>query len=212
MAKKVSIKTVEALMKANNNIPKTVPITYILDDNEIVFNVKTGLSLFEKSNFIDRVVNCVVFDDTYKPELFDSFFNIAVLQFFTDIPVFCEDGNNINMEKTYNLCKTLHVVDKVSDAITNDAYLIGDLYDLCQSAVEFRKAQILAKNPMSDFFSNLNEFLDTIKDKFGDSLDISSIMDIFSKLPTKEDITQAVIQEAREAESEIESTETTEED
>lgn len=197
MAKKVSIKTVEALMKANNNIPKTVPITYILDDNEIVFNVKTGLSLFEKSNFIDRVVNFVVFDDTYKPELFDSFFNIAVLQFFTDIPVFCEDGNNINMEKTYNLCKALHIVDKVSDAITNDAYLIGNLYDLCQSAIEFRKAQILAKNPMSDFFSNLNEFLDTIKDKFGDSLDISSIMDIFSKLPTKDDVTNAVIEQAR---------------
>ena len=205
MAKKVSIKTVETLMKANNNIPKTVPITYKLDDNEIVFNIKTGLSLFEKSNFIDRVVNCVVFDDTYNPELFDPMFNITVLQSFTDVPVFHADGNDMDFEKTYELCKALNIVDKVSDAITNDTYLIADLYDMCQSAIEFHKAQILAKNPMSDFFTNLNEFLDTIKDKFGDSFDVSNIMDIFSKLPTKDDVTNAVIEQART--EEVKSTE-----
>ena len=143
--KKVSTKTVENLMKSkDNNFPKTVPLTFTLDDKDVVFNIKTSLSIAERTTFISRVCNSIFFDNQYHIEYFEPLFDITLLQMFTDIPVF-QDGENLNMDKTIELCKFLKIRNTISSLLTNDIGYILDLHNECKEVIEFKKQQKIAE-------------------------------------------------------------------
>ena len=145
MSKKVSTKTVENLMKLRkDSFPKTVPLTFKLDDKDITFNIKTSLSIAERTTFISRVGNSIFFDEQCHIEYFEPLFDITLLQLFTDIPVF-QDGENLNMDKTIDLCKFLKIRNTISSLLTNDTGYISDLYHECKEVVEFKKQQMIAE-------------------------------------------------------------------
>jgi len=147
MSKKVSTKTMETLLKENTSISEPVQITYTLQDGvEIKFNVKTDLSIEEKSAFIDRVVNSVFMDSTYHVEYFDPLFEITLLQMCTDIPVF-KDGENLDIEKTFSLCKALNIKNQVKNIMNKNHVgvdYIEDLYGDTLLSLNFKKQQVMA--------------------------------------------------------------------
>ena len=172
--KKVSTKTLESLIKEKtDSVPKTVSIKYNLscDAKDIVFNVKTSLSIAERTTFISRVCNSILFDNEYHIEYFEPLFDITLIQMLTDIPVF-QDGENLNMDKTIELCKALDIRSSISSALTNDIGFVLKLHNDCKDVLEFKKQQVIAQtSSVSDevlenvncAIVKFNKVLDSIK-------------------------------------------------
>lgn len=170
MSKKVSTKTMETLLKENTPTSEPVQITYTLKDGvEIKFNVKTDLSIEEKSAFIDRVVNSVLIDSIYHVEYFEPLFDISILQLCTDIPVF-KDGENLDIEKTYLLCKALNIKNQVKDIM--GVNYIEELYEDTLNSLNFKKQQIITQSTslsddivlrINSVLDGINELLDSVK-------------------------------------------------
>lgn len=107
-------------------------------DTSLPVEVKKYLSIDEKTMFINRVVNgCFDSNDEYHPEYSNVVFQITILQMMTNIPVFTkkidllddygtatgEKIDVIDMEKTFNLCRHLNLVERVQD---------NDFRNLCE--------------------------------------------------------------------------------
>jgi len=80
--------------------------------------VKNTLSIDEIEYFIDRVVDsCFDLSGKYLPYMFDVVFEITLLQMTTDIPMFEDESEEIeddkthivDIEKSYELCKAVNI-------------------------------------------------------------------------------------------------------
>lgn len=125
---KITQKSMNALLKVYRNQKTDVTLHMANPENpeEIIMeiSVKNELSIEDKGNFIDRVVNaCFDMDGDFIPQYLDSVFMITLLQMTTNVPVFereieLDDGSKttvIDIEKTYELCKAINLIHNVKD-------------------------------------------------------------------------------------------------
>jgi hypothetical protein len=125
---KITQKSMNTLLKVYRNQKTDVTLHMANPENpeEIIMeiSVKNELSIEDKGNFIDRVVNaCFDTDGDFIPQYLDPVFMITLLQMTTNVPVFereieLDDGSKttvIDIEKTYELCKAINLIHNVKD-------------------------------------------------------------------------------------------------
>lgn len=125
---KITQKSMNALLKVYRNQKTDVTLHMANPENpeEIIMeiSVKNELSIEDKGNFIDRVINaCFDMDGDFIPQYLDPVFMITLLQMTTNVPVFereieLNDGSKttvIDIEKTYELCKAINLIHNVKD-------------------------------------------------------------------------------------------------
>lgn len=125
---KITQKSMNTLLKVYRNQKTDVTLHMANPENpeEIIMeiSVKNELSIEDKGNFIDRVVNaCFDMDGDFIPQYLDPVFMITLLQMTTNVPVFereieLNDGSKttvIDIEKTYELCKAINLIHNVKD-------------------------------------------------------------------------------------------------
>lgn len=124
---KITQKNMNALLKVYRNQKTDVTLHMSNPDNpeEIMMeiNVKNELSIEDKGNFVDRVVNACFDDGDFIPQYLDPVFMITLLQMNTNVPVFereieLDDGEKatvVDIEKTYELCKAINLIHNVKD-------------------------------------------------------------------------------------------------
>ena len=125
---KITQKSMNALLKVYRNQKTDVTLHMANPENpeEIIMeiSVKNELSIEDKGNFIDRVVNaCFDTDGDFIPQYLDPVFMITLLQMTTNVPVFereieLDDGSKttvVDVEKTYELCKAINLIHNVKD-------------------------------------------------------------------------------------------------
>lgn len=125
---KITQKSMNALLKVYRNQKTDVTLHMADPENpeEIIMeiSVKNELSIEDKGNFIDRVVNaCFDTDGNFIPQYLDPVFMITLLQMTTNVPVFereieLDDGSKttvVDIEKTYELCKAINLIHNVKD-------------------------------------------------------------------------------------------------
>lgn len=137
----------------------------------VQIEVKTAMTMEEKSAFVDRVAESVFdVEGDYRPEYIEPIFEISLLQMLTDVPVFeDEDGASIDIDKTYQLCKTLDVRHQVDNKDFN--VLVGELRELVYEKIEFEKNRIIAgerekleivRNEMEDGLAMINTIAESL--------------------------------------------------
>ena len=125
---KITQKSMNTLLKVYRNQKTDVTLHMANPENpeEIIMeiSVKNELSIEDKGNFIDRVVNaCFDTDGDFIPQYLDPVFMITLLQMTTNVPVFereieLDDGSKttvIDIEKTYELSKAINLIHNVKD-------------------------------------------------------------------------------------------------
>lgn len=125
---KITQKSMNAVLKVYRNQKTDVTLHMAnpenLDEIMMEISVKNELSIEDKGNFIDRVVNaCFDMDGDFIPQYLDPVFMITLLQMTTNVPVFereieLDDGSKttvIDIEKTYELCKAINLIHNVKD-------------------------------------------------------------------------------------------------
>lgn len=125
---KITQKSMNALLKVYRNQKTDVTLHMANPENpeEIIMeiSVKNELSIEDKGNFVDRVVNaCFDADGDFIPQYLDPVFMITLLQMTTNVPVFereieLDDESKItvvDIEKTYELCKAINLIHNVKD-------------------------------------------------------------------------------------------------
>lgn len=125
---KITQKSMNTLLKVYRNQKTDVTLHMANPENpeEIIMeiSVKNELSIEDKGNFIDRVVNaCFDTDGDFIPQYLDPVFMITLLQMTTNVPVFereieLDDGSKttvVDIEKTYELCKAINLIHNVKD-------------------------------------------------------------------------------------------------
>lgn len=125
---KITQKSMNTLLKVYRNQKTDVTLHMANPENpeEIIMeiSVKNELSIEDKGNFIDRVVNaCFDTDGDFIPQYLDPVFMITLLQMTTNVPVFereieLDDRSKttvIDIEKTYELCKAINLIHNVKD-------------------------------------------------------------------------------------------------
>lgn len=125
---KITQKSMNTLLKVYRNQKTDVTLHMANPENpeEIIMeiSVKNELSIEDKGNFIDRVVNaCFDMDGDFIPQYLDPVFMITLLQMTTNVPVFereieLDDGSEttvIDIEKTYELCKAINLIHNIKD-------------------------------------------------------------------------------------------------
>lgn len=124
---KITQKSMNAVLKVYRNQKTDVTLHMANPENpdEIMMeiSVKNELSIEDKGNFIDRVVNACFDDGEFVPQYLDSVFMITLLQMTTNVPVYereieLDDGEKtmvVDIEKTYELCKAINLLQNVKD-------------------------------------------------------------------------------------------------
>lgn len=125
---KITQKSMNALLKVYRNQKTDVTLHMADPENpeEIIMeiSVKNELSIEDKGNFVDRVVNaCFDADGDFIPQYLDPVFMITLLQMTTNVPVFereieLDDESKttvVDIEKTYELCKAINLIHNIKD-------------------------------------------------------------------------------------------------
>ena len=124
---KITQKSMNAVLKVYRNQKTDVTLHMANPENpdEIMMeiSVKNELSIEDKGNFIDRVVNACFDDGEFVPQYLDPVFMITLLQMTTNVPVYereieLDDGEKtmvVDIEKTYELCKAINLLQNVKD-------------------------------------------------------------------------------------------------
>ena len=168
--KKVSIKTMESLVK-HNTVDDTYKIDFEIDGNNISFDVKQKLNVIEQDTLVTRVANGCFINGEYHGIYLSPLFDITVVQLFIpELPVF-HNGDKLDFDKTLNMIQALNIVEKIKETILDGQTVIHELFKKCVDALEFKKQQMIAMT------SPLSELLTSIKSAV-DNMDMSKATDI----------------------------------
>lgn len=146
---KITQKSMNALLKAYRN--QKTDVTLHLSDpanpEEIIMeiSVKNELSIEDKGNFVDRVVNACFSDGEFVPQYLDPVFMITLLQMTTNVPVFEreidlddeEKATVVDIEKTYELCKAINLIQNVRDGAFQA--LVAELRGMTVEKLDYTK-------------------------------------------------------------------------
>lgn len=127
---------------------------------------KYNLTLKERIDFVDSVVDLSKRDGYYDPALYDYAFRIATVAYFTDTNV-----NDLDGEQLSNLAFSDDTTNLMNE--TPRKYILGTLNKACREKIEIERQQYMAlfeataKNkPFEDLMRLATEVLNGIGEQF----------------------------------------------
>lgn len=148
---------------------------------------KYNLTLKERIDFVDSVVNLSKRNGHYDPALYDYAFRIATVAYFTDTNV-----NDLNGEQLSNLAFSDDTTNLMNE--TPRKYILGTLNKACREKIEIERQQYMAlfettaKNqPFEDIMQLATDVLNGIGEQFNMKEMIKTISEENMKKPVADD-------------------------
>lgn len=127
---------------------------------------KNNLTLKERIDFIDSVVDLSKYDGRYNPALYDYAFRVVTIGYFTDTNV-----NELSAEQLSDLAFSDETTKLMNEAPRK--YILGTLNKACREKIEIERQQYMAlfeasaKNqPFEQLMQLVSEVLTGIGDQF----------------------------------------------
>lgn len=193
----------EELIKDEDTLKVVLPIG-------VEVEIKNDMTIDEKTAFVERVLSGIFIgeDEDFYPEYVEPVFEICVLQMLTDVPVFeDEDGENVDIEKTYKLCKVLNLQKTVDDVKFKK--LVSELDDLVYEKINYKKEIVLAgerrkleviRQEMEDGLILINNMIEQLNNTMQESINLNDYFDEVVKLNesiegmNKEDVVGSILE------------------
>lgn len=178
MSKKISSATIEKIIKANKKEVQTFIFKTADADIEVV--IKPYISYEERTQMVNEIANnCYDENGAYHPEFFDIAYNIALIEYYTNINTNIKDSVN----QMHILCENTNLISQIKSVIADAA---GRIWLDAQSIISWRNEQSLKSNAWDDVAYMISGILDKIENKI-DAMpemtndDLSKLMGVASK-------------------------------
>lgn len=150
--------TFHAFIKSQQKPEIETNITFMDGEEERVIpvKIKQKLALEEQINFVHRVVNfCIGTDGVIYPSNFDLGFDLALMEYFTDLKERIKDEDIMDFLACFNVEKFIY------DAC--DGYFEPlRLHHMCKAELEWEQEQYLNAQGVNGVFVKLNAFIDKL--------------------------------------------------
>lgn len=159
MSKKISSKTIDAIIKENKKEDKKIILKTA--DAEIEVVIKPYISYQERTQMVNDIANhCYDENGNYHPEFFDMAYKLTLIEYYTNINTDIKDSVN----QMHILCESTNLIEEIEKAV---GYSVVQIYDDAHSIIDWRNEQSLKSNAWDDVAYMISGLLD----KFADKLD-----------------------------------------
>ena len=178
MSKKISSKTIDAIIKENKKEDKKLILKTA--DAEIEVVIKPYISYQERSQMANDIANhCYDENGNYHPEFFDMAYKLTLIEYYTNINTDIKDSVN----QMHILCESTNLIEEIerfTEGSTQQIWL--DAKDI----VEWRNEQSLKSNAWDDVAYMISGLLDKLADRLDKMPETSKEdADKFAKLTAK---------------------------
>ena len=157
MSKKISSKTIDAIIKENNKEDKKIILKTA--DAEIEVVIKPYISYQERTQMVNDIANnCYDENGIYHPEFFDIAYKIALIEYYTNINTDIKDSVN----QMHILCETTNLIEEIEKAV---GYSVVQIYDDAHSIIDWRNEQSLKSNAWDDVAYMISGLLEKLADR-----------------------------------------------
>lgn len=157
MSKKISSKTIDAIIKENKKEDKKLILKTA--DAEIEVVIKPYISYQERSQMANDIANhCYDENGNYHPEFFDMAYKLTLIEYYTNINTDIKDSVN----QMHILCENTNLIEEIerfTEGSTQQIWL--DAKDI----VEWRNEQSLKSNAWDDVAYMISGLLDKLADR-----------------------------------------------
>lgn len=157
MSKKISSKTIDAIIKENKKEDKKLILKTADADIEVV--IKPYISYQERSQMANDIANhCYDENGNYHPEFFDMAYKLTLIEYYTNINTDIKDSVN----QMHILCESANLIEEIerfTEGSTQQIWL--DAKDI----VEWRNEQSLKSNAWDDVAYMISGLLDKLADR-----------------------------------------------
>ena len=157
MSKKISSKTIDAIIKENAKENKTLILKTA--DAEIEVVIKPYISYQERTQMVNDIAsNCYDKNGIYHPEFFDIAYKIALIEHYTNINTDIKDSVN----QMHILCESTNLIEEIEKTV---GYSVVQIYDDAHSIIDWRNEQSLKSNAWDDVAYMISGLLDKLVDR-----------------------------------------------
>ena len=157
MSKKISSKTIDAIIKENKKEDKKLILKTA--DAEIEIVIKPCISYQERTQMVNDIASeCYDEIGNYHPEFFDIAYKIALIEHYTNINTDIKDSVN----QMHILCESTGLIEQLHRSIGNT---VGDIVHDAQAIIDWRNEQSLKSNAWDDVAYMISGLLDKLADK-----------------------------------------------
>lgn len=157
MSKKISSKTIDAIIKENKKEDKKLILKTA--DAEIEVIIKPYISYQERSQMANDIANhCYDENGNYHPEFFDMAYKLTLIEYYTNINTDIKDSVN----QMHILCENTNLIEEIEKAV---GYSVVQIYDDAHSIIDWRNEQSLKSNAWDDVAYMISGLLDKLADR-----------------------------------------------
>ncbi len=157
MSKKISSKTIDAIIKKNTKENKTLILKTA--DAEIEVVIKPYISYQERTQMVNDIASeCYDEIGNYHPEFFDIAYKIALIEHFTNINTDIKDSVN----QMHILCENTNLIEEIESLLGDSVRQIW--YD-AKDIINWRNEQSLKSNAWDDVVYMISGLLDKLADR-----------------------------------------------
>ena len=157
MSKKISSKTIDAIIKENKKEDKKLILKTA--DAEIEVVIKPYISYQERTQMVNDIASeCYDEIGNYHPEFFDIAYKIALIEYYTNINTDIKDSVN----QMHILCESTNLIEEIEKAV---GYSVVQIYDDAHSIIDWRNEQSLKSNAWDDVAYMISGLLDKLADR-----------------------------------------------
>lgn len=172
MGKKNKITAAEIMKAMRIEDEKKAIITCGMNEDTIEVAIKPRLSLRERENMIQDILDIVFLTDIdgvvrYYPSFRKFAFEYEIVNYFTEISL------PTNSEKAWDFLESTRIASRIAGAV-RDNY-IGEIIAEANELIEYRKEELLKKSKFDQVFNELLGILDMVRQK-ADETDLSEII------------------------------------
>ena len=157
MSKKISSKTIDAIIKENKKEDKKLILKTA--DAEIEVIIKPYISYQERTQMVNDIASeCYDEIGNYHPEFFDMAYKLTLIEYYTNINTDIKDSVN----QMHILCESTNLIEEIerfTEGSTQQIWL--DAKDI----VEWRNEQSLKSNAWDDVAYMISGLLDKLADR-----------------------------------------------
>ena len=156
MSKKISSKTIDAIIKENAKEDKTLILKTA--DAEIEVVIKPYISYQERTQMINDIASeCYDEIGNYHPEFFDIAYKIALIEYYTNINTDIKDSVN----QMHILCESTNLIEEIVNYVNDCGQIWNDAHDI----INWRNEQSLKSNAWDDVAYMIYGLLDKLTDR-----------------------------------------------
>lgn len=167
--KKIAMDTMRAFLK-EHKAQGTTTLSIPVGDSSFEMEIKTHLTVTEKSTFISRVLSgCFDTMGNFRPEYVSPMMRATILQMCTNLPVLVEKGvktedgeSAMDMEAMDALYMALDL-----DNLQDDGYrqMMGEIVHLCSQAIDWKRSHMIAEitAPMAEGVNAVGYAADAVR-------------------------------------------------